>query len=542
MVSFGEVLVRSLEAYGVDTVFGIPGVHTLELYRGFSGSTLRHVTPRHEQGAGFMASGYARLSDRPAACFVISGPGLTNILTPMGQAYADSVPMLVIASVIERQYLGLGTGRLHEMPSQIGAAASVAAFAHTIMEPDELPQILARAFTIFSSERPRPVYIEVPIDVLSCSADHIPLYSASLPSRPAPPADVIAKAAALLCYAQRPLVILGGGSINAACEAISLVERLDAPVVTTIHAKGMLPPDHPLLLGCTLGYAPVRVAIEQADVVLAVGTELSETDQFPDQHNLAMKRKLVRIDIDSEQFLRLYPADIAILGDARLALAALNEVLAQPGRSTGANSRGAQHAAEIQCETRKLWDANMLVHQRLLDVLQTALPGLVIIGDSTQPVYSANIMYNPPRPRSYFTSTTGFGTLGYALPAAIGAKLAAPEHPVVAIIGDGGLLFTLPELASAIEAKTPVIILLWNNQGYGEIKRWMVNRGIAPIGTNLYTPDFLTIAKGYGCSAHRAKSLAHLQALLQQAGQQAVPMLIEIQEGDAWLAEPGTMN
>jgi acetolactate synthase-1/2/3 large subunit len=184
----------------------------------------------------------------------------------------------------------------------------------------------------------------------------------------------------------------------------------------------------------------------------------------------------------------------------------------------------------------------MLVHQRLLDVLQAALPGLVITGDSTQPVYSANILYNPPRPRSYFTSTTGFGTLGYALPAAIGAKLAAPERPVVAIIGDGGLQFTLPELASAIEAKTPVIILLWNNQGYGEIRNQMASIGIPPLGTNLYTPDFLTIAKGYGCSAHRAKSLAHLRALLQQAGQQTTPILIEIQEGEAWLSGPGTMN
>jgi acetolactate synthase-1/2/3 large subunit len=542
MVSFGEVLVRSLEAYGVDTVFGIPGVHTLELYRGLSGSTLHHVTPRHEQGAGFMAIGYARLSDRPAACFVISGPGLTNILTPMGQAYSDSVPMLVIASVIERQYLGLGAGRLHEMPSQRGAAASVAAYAHTILEPDELPQILARAFSIFSSKRPRPVYIEVPIDVLSGPADHILIYRASLPSLPAPPADVIAQAADLLCSAQRPLVILGGGSINAAFEVITLVEWLNAPVVTTIHAKGVMPPDHPLFLGSTLGYAPVRAAIEQADVVLAVGTELSETDQYPAQSGLAIKGKLVRIDIDSEQFHRLYPADIAILGDARLTLAALNEALAQAGRSIAANSPAAQRAAEIRAETRKLWDANMLVHQRLLDVLQAALPGLVITGDSTQPVYSANIVYNPGRPRSFFTSSTGFGTLGYALPAAIGAKLAAPERTVVAIIGDGGLQFTLPELASAIEAKAPVIILLWNNQGYGEIKHWMVNRGIAPIGTDLYTPDFLTVARGYGCLAHRATNLEHLQALLQQAGQQTVPMLIEIQEGDAWLAEPGTKN
>jgi acetolactate synthase-1/2/3 large subunit len=185
MATCGEVLAQLLEAYGIDTVFGIPGVHTVELYRGLPATRIRHVTPRHEQGAGFMADGYARVSGRPAACFIITGPGMTNILTAMGQAYADSVPMLVISSVNRTAHLGMGQGRLHELPSQRQMAAGVTAFSHTLLHEDQLPEVLARAFAVFASARPRPVHIEIPIDVITRPADHLPVRAAPLPGRPA---------------------------------------------------------------------------------------------------------------------------------------------------------------------------------------------------------------------------------------------------------------------------------------------------------------------------------------------------------------------
>ena len=178
MATCGEVLVKLLEGYGVDHVFGIPGVHTVELYRGLAGSSIRHITPRHEQGAGFMADGYARTRGKPGVCFIITGPGMTNITTAMGQAYADSIPMLVISSVQSRDQLGGGRGKLHELPNQAALVAGVAAFSHTLMSAADLPQVLARAFAVFDSARPRPVHIEIPLDVLVEPADQL------LPGRP----------------------------------------------------------------------------------------------------------------------------------------------------------------------------------------------------------------------------------------------------------------------------------------------------------------------------------------------------------------------
>src|SRR5687768_1442594 len=198
MRTVGMYLAELLEVYGVEVIFGIPGVHTVELYRGLPNTRLRHITPRHEQGAGFMADGYARVSGRPAACFIITGPGMTNILTAMGQAFADSVPMLVISSVNRTAHLAMGQGRLHELPSQRQMVAGVAAFSHTLLHEDQLPEVLARAFAIFASARPRPVHIEIPIDVITRPADHLPRHAVPLPSRPAPAPDAIGRAAAML--------------------------------------------------------------------------------------------------------------------------------------------------------------------------------------------------------------------------------------------------------------------------------------------------------------------------------------------------------
>src|ERR1700684_1507310 len=185
MLTCGELLVQLLQELGVQMVFGIPGVHTVELYRGLPATRIRHITPRHEQGAGFMADGYARVSGKPGVCFIITGPGMTNILTAMGQAYGDSIPMLVISSVNRVEQLGMGGGRLHELPSQCRLTSGVTAFSHTLMRPDELPAVLTRAFAIFGSARPRPVHIEIPINVITAAADHVGRKLGAIPSRPA---------------------------------------------------------------------------------------------------------------------------------------------------------------------------------------------------------------------------------------------------------------------------------------------------------------------------------------------------------------------
>jgi acetolactate synthase-1/2/3 large subunit len=529
----GEVLVELLEAYGVDTVFGIPGVHTVELYRGLPRTRIRHITPRHEQGAGFMADGFARACGRPAVCFIITGPGMTNIATALGQAYADSVPMLVISSVNETRNLGLGEGRLHELPSQRNVISGLTAFSHTLMRPNELPHLLARAFSTFNGARPQPVHIELPLDVITAGADE--LAKATMPSiaPPAPDPGQIGKAAEMLQSAERPIVVLGGGAQDAAEEARDLVKRLGAPAVATINGKGILSPDDPLNVGSTLPQPPVLDALTQADVVLAVGSELGETDTLLFGGRLQLKGKLIRIDVDPHQLSRNALAEVAILSDAGRALEALSQAI---GTMHGGDDSGKTRAEALHVELESSLTPSQQIHRRVMNTVDEALPGAIIVGDSTQLVYSANLFYRPRAPRSYFNSSTGYGTLGYALPAALGAKLACPDRPVVSIIGDGGLMFTIGELATAVELKLPVAILLWNNRGYGEIKKYMAERGIPEIGVDIHTPDLLAIAAGFGCRAARAGTLDELGAILAETPSADGPTVIEIDETDtlAW--------
>ena len=533
MATCGEVLVHLLERYGVDHVFGIPGVHTVELYRGLARSSIRHVTPRHEQGAGFMADGYARTRGKPGVCFIITGPGMTNITTAMGQAYADSIPMLVISSVQSRSQLGGGRGQLHELPNQSALVAGVAAFSHTLMSAAELPSVLARAFAVFQAGRPRPVHIEIPLDVLVENAD------ALLGSTPVSVARAGAAPAAVqqmsqrLAAAKRPLILAGGGAIDAAAELTRLAEALGAPVALTINAKGMLPAAHPLLIGSTQTLLATRALVAEADVVLAIGTELAETDyDVTFAGGFDIPGALLRVDIDPDQTVRNYPPQVALVADARIAAQALlTEVNRQP-LAPRSPDWGTARVARLWAELEPTWDAATRVQTRFLNAVLEELPDVVFVGDSTQPVYSGNLTLNLNHPRRWFNASTGYGTLGYALPAAIGAWLGRGDgQPVVCLIGDGGLQFTLPELASAVEARTPVIVLLWNNQGYEEIKKYMVNRDIEPVGVDIYTPDFIGVAKALGCAAQSVHDIEALRTALRAAADRQGPTLLEIDQG-----------
>jgi len=534
MRTCGEELIRLLQEYGVQTVFGIPGVHNVELYRALPTSSIRHITPRHEQGAGFMADGYARVSGKPGVCLVITGPGTTNILTAMGQAYADSIPMLVISSVNRTYELGLGAGRLHELNSQRSMAAGVSAFSHTLMRPDELAELLDRAFTLFASSRPRPVHIEIPIDVMTQPfAQRLPRPFVPPPA-PGPDPQSIERAARLMRLARKPLLLLGGGAIGAAREATRLAEAWDAPTAYTISAKGILPKGHPLSLGSNQSLPPVRSLAADADVVLAIGTELGETDyDVVFDGGFRLGGRLIRIDIDPAQLQRNFVAEVGIVSDARLAIQALLQELTPGSRQT--ETRGSKRASEAREQLKAHWAPAWTGQYRLLDLIQQTLPEVIIVGDSTQPVYSGNHMYEATRTRSWFNSSTGYGTLGYGLPAAIGARLAEPQRPVVCLIGDGGIQFTLPELASAVEAGAPIIVLLWNNRGYGEIKRYMLARKIEPLGVDIHTPDFLTLARGFGCEATRPTSWGELRESLLEAAAATRPTVIEVMEDAEFL-------
>ncbi|WP_443694470.1 5-guanidino-2-oxopentanoate decarboxylase [Pseudomonas sp.] len=538
MATCGEVLVNLLERYGVDQVFGIPGVHTVELYRGLARSNIRHVTPRHEQGAGFMADGYARTSGKPGVCFIITGPGMTNITTAMGQAYADSIPMLVISSVQSRSQLGGGRGKLHELPNQSALVAGVAAFSHTLMSAAQLPGVLARAFALFQAGRPRPVHIEIPLDVLVENADALLGTSPVSVARAGAAPSAVKQMSQRLAAAKRPLILAGGGAIAAAAALTRLAETLGAPVALTINAKGMLPAAHPLLIGSTQTLLATRALVAEADVVLAIGTELAETDyDVTFAGGFEIPGALLRIDIDPDQTVRNYPPEQALVADAQIAAEALLAELQRLPLAPRHSAWGAQRVARLWADLTPAWDTATRAQTRFLHTVLEELPNAVLVGDSTQPVYSGNLTLNLDHPRRWFNASTGYGTLGYALPAAIGAWLGRGDgQPVVCLIGDGGLQFTLPELASAVEARTPIIVLLWNNQGYEEIKKYMLNRAIEPVGVDIYTPDFIGVATALGCAAERIQGVDSLRVALRAAADRQGPTLIEIDQ-QRWMQE-----
>jgi len=513
--SFSEFLLRVLEWYEVEYLFGIPGVHTAELYRGLQDSCIEHITPRHEQGAGFAADGYARISAKPGVCLVITGPGVSNIITAMAQAYADSIPMLVISSVNTLAQNRQGNGHLHQLPNQSALVEQVAAFSYTITGAHELLYAMARAYSVFEGERARPVHLEIPIDIMSHSVKlslpaHRPRFSL-----PQASADTI-EAVRLLCESATHPIILAGGGARAASVAIkALAERLNAPVVMSINARGMLSSEHPLALNASASLEPVRQLIEQADIVLALGTELGPTDyDIWLNGGLRLSGQLVRVDISQTQMHQNYPADVAVLSDVELAVQALLASLNEPQLASVKNPLAVSVKPTLSA-LQVAQSNDYVAANRMISALWKVLPDAIVVGDSTQPVYAGNDITDIPDTARWFNSATGFGTLGYALPAAIGAKRAAPHQPVIALAGDGGVQFSVAELATAKQANTPLTLIVWDNGGYGEIHDFMLDADIAPEGVDLYTPDFAMIANAYGWQVRRVSRLHELsQAVL----------------------------
>lgn len=526
--SCGEMLVALLQQRGVEVVFGIPGVHTLELYRGLAASSIRHVLPRHEQGAAFMAAGYARVSTRPGVCFLITGAGVTNAATAIASAYHDSQPVLIISSATDSRYEGQLRGTLHELPDQAGLMSTITGSSETVRSPAQLRGAVDRAFAVLEGARPRPAHIGIPIDVLSAPAfveldASQPVVSPRVVELEPHALDV---ATSLLAAASQPVIILGGGAVDAGEEALRVSAMTGAPIATTVNGKGAVPESDPAALGATLTLAPVYGALQSADVVLAVGTELSEVDYYY-QHDIPrFEGALIRIDADPAQVLAGREPAVAIVGDARTALAGLADRLRGGGHAVDRSEEAARRVGELRPALQ--WWPGAAELFPVLDAIAGALPvDAIIAADSTQLAYVGNCYLSVSRPRSYL-SPSGFGTLGPALPMAIGAQLAAPERPAVCLVGDGGLLFTVAELATAAALQTPLVVLAWNNQGYGEIRDEMDRATIPHIGTDGGAPDYVKIAEGLGCEARRVRSLHEIGPAIGDALERARPTLIEL--------------
>jgi len=525
----GRYVVETLAANGIDTVFGIPGVHNIELYRGLERAPLRHVLVRHEQNAVFAADGYARASGRPAAAFVISGPGLTNALTALAQAWSDSVPVLLVASAPVRASLGRAWGVLHELPDQRALVAGVSAFAGSARSDTELHEQLRAVFAALRRPRPRPAYVDIPLDLLGApTALRAEVFAAPAPA-PAAPRDGVREAHRLLSEARRPLFIAGGGARAAGAALRELVEAHDAYLVSTVAGKGVLAESHPASLGVSLPYAPTQELVAAADVVVAAGTELSETDIYTTTR-LPMNGRLVRIDVDEQKLEDHYEAALKLHGDAAATLQQLAshaELGARRGWRTAAGT-GAMLRARIDAQREGNWQPALAV----LRALRAALPADgVVFTDMTQIAYLGNYAFPAERAGGWF-HPSGYGALGYALPAAIGARIAQPQRPVVALAGDFGAQFTFQDLTTAGELELTLPFIIWNNDALGQIRDDMVAAGIAPVGVVARNPNFVGLAHACGAAGTCVPDAASLEAELGAALARRGPTLIEVKAPD----------
>ena len=527
-LNVGEACIKLLEAYGVDTVFGIPGVHTLEFCRGLDNSPIRHVQARNEQGAGFMADGYARACARPGVALLISGPGVTNAMTAMGQAYADSIPMLVLSADTASHTLGKGLGCLHEVQSLTNTTASLTAFSATAMTAEEVPELFARAFSVFCSERPRPVHIAIPIDVLELPASG-DWNAIELPHRVTPTARKVERACELLRGAKQPMICVGGGATLAGAAISEIAEKLGAAVISSINGKGIVPSMHPLSLGGGVARAEGQEYLQKADVVLAVGTELSEVDSF--EKTLEINGKIIRVDIDTSKMNDIYPAEVALLGGAKASCEAIARELGE----VSARTETADEVAAIKRAMRSRLGVGEVRHCKMLDLLRETLPPeTIVMGDVCQLVYTGAFIFDVAAPRLW-NYPGGYCTLGSGLPDAIGARLARPDTPVVTLAGDGGFMFTAQELVTGAELGLAIPIILWNNEGLKQIQDDMIARDIGLVGVTGINPDFMTLAQACHCHAVRAETAEQLRSAIADAFSADRPTLIEVREQDAWL-------
>ncbi|MFT5505695.1 MAG: 5-guanidino-2-oxopentanoate decarboxylase [Gammaproteobacteria bacterium] len=523
-ITCGEATIRLLEQYGVTTVFGIPGVHTLDLCRGLD-KGVRHIQCRNEQGAGFMAEGWARATGEPGVAIVISGPGVTNAATAIGQSYCDSLPLLLISAEAASYTIGKGWGVLHEVTEQKKVTEPLTALSATARTVADVPFLLAQAFTIFASKRPRPVHISIPIDV-QAELVRDNWAAVKLPGRPSPDQHLVSKAADLLKESYLPIIMVGGGAVLAAKSVTKLANALGAIVITSTAGKGIVPDDHPLSLSASTSRPEVLSLISKADVILAVGTELSETDSFVERMDIS--GKIIRVDIDSAKINDFYPAEIGIVGDANITLQLLNDLLSN--HQTFIRKKSQQMVGEVRQQITANLTRPEQQHSQYLDLMRSiATTDTIWSGDACQLVYTGAFAFPVQSPRQWFYPA-GYCALGNALPNAIGAKLARPDTPVVVLAGDGGFMFTMPELVTAAQLKLPIPIVIWENGGLKQIQDDMDNASISRVGVEGINPDFVALAKACYCHAVRTTGPENFENVFAEAFNADRPTVIVIEE------------
>ena len=515
----GWVVMEALRSYGVDTVFGIPGTHNLEFYRPLEALGIRVVTTRHEQGAGYAADGWSLQTGLPGVVLTTSGPGLLNALSAAGTAFCESRPMIILAPGPARGEEFADVGTLHETKDQLAAASAIVEWGRRVSTAAEAVTAVHNAFALFTSSRPRPVYIEIPLDLLDEVTDldeHFVTARAATPV-PLPPEQSIAEAAKLLHAASRPVILAGGGARGAADQIRQLAERLAAPVVTSLNGKGVLDEHHALSLGSNLRLSSVREHARNADVLLVIGAKLGDAELWVDR--LDAQGTVIRIDIIDTQIDKNQPADLGLVGDAEAivtAVAGLIGELAAPEEVSIADSEATvvELLAAARRECAELSPGNTAVSADIA----SALPAEAIIATDSSQIAYGGLLNVIKVSRANSTPYMGtFATLGYGLPAALGARIGAPHRPSFVVIGDGALMFSVQELITVVEQEEDVTVIVLDNGGYGEIRANEADVGIASIGVDLAQPDWPGLAKAFGGDGRHVNSTVELAEAVDTA-------------------------
>ncbi|MFJ5332004.1 acetolactate synthase large subunit [Pectobacterium versatile] len=542
-----QLIVRLLEQQGITTVAGIPGGAALPLYDALGQSkTIRHVLARHEQGAGFMAQGMARASGRAAVCMASSGPGATNLLTAIADAKLDSIPLVCITGQVPSSMIG--TDAFQEVDTY-GISIPVTKHNYLVRDINELPRVIPEAFRIAQSGRPGPVWIDIPKDIQNATIELSELPDVfPLDTPPAIPQQEIERAAAMINAAQRPVLYLGGGIVSGVAheQAVQLAERSSLPTTMTLMALGTMPVDHPLSLGM-LGMHAARstnLILQQADLLIVLGARfddraIGKAEQF------CPHASIIHIDIDPAELGKIRQPHVAINADVAQALDQLLPHIAPQQRDVWRTTvRGLQQEFPFSMPGAD----DPLSHYGLVQATAQALTDdAIITTDVGQHQMWVAQSYPLRRPRQWLTSG-GFGTMGFGLPAAIGAALAEPDRTVVCFSGDGSLMMNIQEMATAAEEGLNVKIVLMNNQSLGLVHQQqdMFFQKRIFAADYRYSANFLAIAAGFGfatCDLNTAANpQAALQEMLNQPGPALIHVLIDANEKVLPIVPPGAAN
>lgn len=539
----GAQISHMLKDRGVDVIFGIPGVHNQEMYRGIEEAGITHVLARHEQGAGFMADGYARATGKPGVAYVITGPGLCNIMTPMGQAHSDSVPMLVISSCLDET---AGTkGQLHQMKDQRAAAETVCDWSEEARTAQAAYGLIDRAFFEFRGERARPKHIQVPIALLEGNATDFRRWRPDpdvsrtgmfeVTRLPGPIATVaplsqVNMIAMRLLSAERPLFVFGGGAKLAGGKGgpvSSVLDQCRGATLTTYAGRGIVSPEWELAFGASLARPDSAAILDASDCIVFLGTDLAEVDLWREE--AGHRPGAVHVNIDPQVLANAHPKDLClqaaaldVLVELDSALGKHTETLKRPAKSGWSPAFVAGYRDRWRAEV----DAEYPGVLPVADALQDCLPeGTMIYSDMTQFAYAAKEVWDMDRP-GYWHHPTGFGTLGYALPAAIGGAVGRKGAPTMAIAGDYGFQYTMQELGTAVELGLALPIFLWDNGKLGAIEDSMIRAQIAPNAVVARNPDFCKLAEAFGAYSAAPSGLEEMKCVVKAAFQADGPTLI----------------